>query len=390
LWNSQFIAQLDGVKLKEEPALEAVQEAADPKDEDKVPAKKGEFVKDTDGALPQKDYAEEYHRPLKGESQEKTGFAAYGPAADECVKFGPDGLRITLPAGYAGQRPGTGLVTDFGVKGDFEITMSFEILEEPKDAGLNTELSLVVVPQHAPEADVWLKANQNRASLAAQAGTAVSLRRFLATATKWKDETVTDQWGNEQMHLKEVVMPLDVPTVAVAGRLRLVRSGSSLFYCVAEGNSDTFTVLRKFEFGDKDLKNVRILASTGGPKATFDVRVTDWRIRADAFTRVPLGPRPASTPIAWILGASGLAAGLLIGGFLWWRKRRTGDTTRTTPALPEDQVARTAFTSFPCVDCGKTLKAKRELAGKKVKCPHCGKTGPVPEPVSAAIKSGNP
>src|SRR5262245_38221896 len=29
--------------------------------------------------------------------------------------------------------------------------------------------------------------------------------------------------------------------------------------------------------------------------------------------------------------------------------------------------------AFPCPHCGKTLAARRELAGKKVQCPKCGK-----------------
>jgi len=37
---------------------------------------------------------------------------------------------------------------------------------------------------------------------------------------------------------------------------------------------------------------------------------------------------------------------------------------------------------FACTGCGKSLKAREELAGKKVKCPGCGKAVPVPQAVS--------
>ena len=43
-----------------------------------------------------------------------------------------------------------------------------------------------------------------------------------------------------------------------------------------------------------------------------------------------------------------------------------------------DSTAKVAMVSFPCVGCGKKLKAKTELAGKSVKCPQCGKSTAVP------------
>ena len=36
-----------------------------------------------------------------------------------------------MPAGHQGPRPGTGLVTDFGVKGDFEITLCCPLSTAP-------------------------------------------------------------------------------------------------------------------------------------------------------------------------------------------------------------------------------------------------------------------
>ncbi|MCI0681615.1 MAG: sigma-70 family RNA polymerase sigma factor [Gemmataceae bacterium] len=404
LWGPRFIAQLDG-KLKEgtperpqqaNQADRADHDKEQGKDQGKAPPANVVIARDPDETPPQKDYAQEFYRPLQGEPDEKPGFVPYGPAADECVKFEPEGVRIGLPAGYQGKRPGTGLVTDFGVKGDFEITVSFEMLREPaaKDSGPNTELSLVIVPRHTPEPDVWVKANQNRASLARQGETPFSLRRFVAMSTTWNEETVTDQWGNELLHLKETVTPVDFPTGATKGRLRLVRSGSFLFYCVAEGDSDTFRTLRKTEFGTADLKNVRILASTGGPRASLDVRLTDWRIRADDFPRKAAVTPPTTMPMELILGASVLAVGLAVGGVLWLRHRR--DRTRSTVDKPGGVKSdATAYTSFRCADCGKTLKVKKDMAGKKVKCPHCGKTGLAPgdtttDPNSAAVKPGKP
>ena len=42
---------------------------------------------------------------------------------------------------------------------------------------------------------------------------------------------------------------------------------------------------------------------------------------------------------------------------------------------------------FSCTTCGKRLQVRAELAGKSIKCPHCGQTSPVPlRPVDVAIR----
>ena len=58
-----------------------------------------------------------------------------------------------------------------------------------------------------------------------------------------------------------------------------------------------------------------------------------------------------------------LLAAVVIGGVLFWRRRKTSAAT----------IPRMTFVSIACPDCGKKLKVKAELAGKKVKCGQCGK-----------------
>src|SRR5262249_50134849 len=81
---------------------------------------------------------------LKAMTDDRQGLELTGPAADQGVRFEPEGLRITLPAGYAGapgwhgqERPDAGVIVPVAVKGDFQVTVSFEILREPEpeDAG---------------------------------------------------------------------------------------------------------------------------------------------------------------------------------------------------------------------------------------------------------------
>ena len=137
---------------------------------------------------------------------------------DQFVGFDPEGLRITLPAGYQRQRPGYGLATTFGLKGNFEITAGYEILQEDRkveNPDLYTGLNLEVIPQR-PEGndpEQFVKPSQNRASLAR----ALWIRQrtlFLATATQWDGSAAKEEFTRKEF-----------PTTAKAGRLRLTPPG---------------------------------------------------------------------------------------------------------------------------------------------------------------------
>jgi hypothetical protein len=127
-------------------------------------------------ALPQ-----EYYQSLKGTPEDGQVFRLLGPDAQHYVKFEPEGLRITLPLGWGGERPSTGLVAGLAVKGDFEITIGFEILKEPEpaDAGESgTRLSLGVF-QDTPKPNV---ATISRSTVA-KTGRKV----FVAWTSLWND-----------------------------------------------------------------------------------------------------------------------------------------------------------------------------------------------------------
>ena len=47
------------------------------------------------------------------------------------------------------------------------------------------------------------------------------------------------------------------------------------------------------------------------------------------------------------------------------------------------------FIQFACEHCGKKLKVKAELAGKKVKCPGCAQAARVPARMEEAAKTHN-
>src|SRR3954447_15916767 len=84
---------------------------------------------------PAQEDAQHYQEPFKGPPQKAGDFRLIGADAGQCVKFEPEGLRISLRPGK--NHEPTGVATAFGVTGDFEITVHYEVLEEPapEDAG---------------------------------------------------------------------------------------------------------------------------------------------------------------------------------------------------------------------------------------------------------------
>lgn len=327
-------------------------------------------------------YPEDFHPPLQGESGEVPGLSIYGPDAAECVKFAAEGLRISLPGTYPVERPGTGCVTDFGVRGDFEITLSFEFVTEPRLGvwGNPTVLQLVVVPEEPVKAGLWHRTDQNRASLARVAPGRKASGQFRAQSTRWNNENLpTDEWGNENFNTIESLVSKQSPAQSATGRLRLVRGGPTLYFYVGEGADKDFSLLYQSEFGTKDLKNVRILARTGGPGASFNVRVTDLHIRADAFPKVgqaTLQPDQPAWARRWLVVVLALSFGITVpvGVLLYLRARR-----QVPQPSPTASPAPASAIGVNCPGCGKRLKVRRDLAGKKLKCPHCSGAVVVPE-----------
>jgi len=232
----------------------------------------GKDVIRKEGQAPKENITKEYYQSLKGKLTAETGLRLKGPGAEQCLNFADEGLRITLPTGYVGERPITGLATNFGVKGDFEITLNYEILQEPEraDAGESgTRLTLGIALN---------KANKNLANFS---------RKISANSgphyAVWSNTTDKDKPNSKSF-----------PTKAKSGRLRLARTGNILSYYASEGAENEFILLRAFPFGAEDLREIRITGNTGGEKASLDVRITDLRIRAAALLKTPqeLAPPP--------------------------------------------------------------------------------------------------
>jgi hypothetical protein len=204
--------------------------------------------------------AKDYYQSFKGATQKSIGFEFCGVNAEASVYFKPDGLCITLLSGWPGERPGTGVATTaVPVKGDFEVTVTFEVLAESAPSEDKSLFALDVVLD---------KPGANIASIC-RSVTAKGGPEFLTWMSLADNEPGKPRTTGRGF-----------PTRAKSGRLRLARSGADISYYACEGSDTEFKLLERHAFTREDVKEIRILGATGGPKASLDVRVADLHVRS--------------------------------------------------------------------------------------------------------------
>jgi Protein of unknown function (DUF1583) len=226
------------------------------------------------------------------------------------------GLRFTVPAGQA---DGATVVTKFGVGGDFEITGTFEALSSVRpDIGWGMGPELLVKP-----AGGWDKF--------ASAG------RFLRTDTTVYSLVHGHKVGDEKKYDASTI-----PTDSKTGQFRLIRTGGTLHFQVAEGASSVFRERFATEFGTEPLEFVRLAAVTGGSQKLVDALWKDLTIRAEelpGFSAPGARPRNLARNLRWF-GVSGLAV-VAVAAIIWWRagvRKRPPERVAKTPANRQETV----------------------------------------------------
>jgi serine/threonine protein kinase len=267
----------------------------------------------------------------------------------ECVRFEPEGLRITLPKDRQDLGP-VGIATNLDLTGDFEITTTFELLEaESPPPSYGVGLTLVV--RKPPPA-----------------GGSAAIGRLVRH--KDRQLVVWDQSFGE-LNGKPRTETGSFPITDMVGRLRLKRTGASLHYAWAPGVSgDRFKALYRCDFGHEPICRITVSGVTGRMLCALDARILDLRISAAQAADLPAAPSPfAST--------SGSQRGWLALGVLTvlvttfclaaWQARRT---SKRAASSPSGSGPSTALVS--CSRCSKSFKIKAKAVGKKLKCPDCG------------------
>jgi serine protease Do len=169
------------------------------------------------------------------------------------------GLQITY-APAKGLRQATGLYTMFALRGDFEVTVSFEILKADR-------------PQTGEGVDPILYASKQRG------GGAVSLGRLLLPDGKtvfMSDHllSVQGQWTHQRK---------SIATTATAGKLRLERQGTKIRFRANEAGQSEFVTVAEVEFGRADLYFVQLGGSLDGSEGGLDMRLLDFSVRAESL-----------------------------------------------------------------------------------------------------------
>jgi serine/threonine protein kinase len=265
------------------------------------------------------------------------------------------GMRITVPAG-----PDlplcSGYMTAFAVHGDFEATFAYEILKvDQPDRGFGVGVTLY-------------------AAIDPTAGDAVSLARRVTKEgdTIFVSDRMKPADGKLSHRTKER------PSTSATGKLRLRRVGSRMLFFVADGLDAEFVQLNEVEFGTADVRPIQVGGNSGRSNAGLDFRLLNFTVRAADMPGRP-DPAPASLPKAmakeWLVAVevAGLVVtlALLTLGALYFARRGRG--RGPAPATdPHPPTGASGFLTFPCPGCGKSIRARVELAGKKGRCVQCG------------------
>jgi hypothetical protein len=277
-------------------------------------------------ALAAVDDAATVHIDFRGKPLDNKLFAKVVGAKtvnDEHIRIDDGGLRITLddPATPLGEY---GIQAKFRIKGDFEITTSYELLKAEPGLAPAVGVTVYLKSAGASEHSVLLgRYNGNVMVLLPGDEHPTPAGYYQAT----RGSTVN---GRRQL------TSTNHAARGKTGKLRLVRVGPELTALAADADSNTFIEIdRRPDFGTEDVIFFRLAGQRNGRReATIDARFLDLEIRSpETFTAganpVTLDPSllqapPATPPLTggWLVAAEVSILLVLILLLALWRRRR--------------------------------------------------------------------
>jgi hypothetical protein len=233
-------------------------------------------------------------------------FHFFGPQVGKFAQLEPGcGLHVRLPAKRGQLDSGVGVHTRFTVAGDCEISLAYELVSVAKPlSGYGSGVIIYLeagMPKEPPKGFAIL-------------GRVVDVKGNPQHLVWYRLSDDKDQPGGTLKHF---------PARGRSnGWLRLVRTGSSLAWYVAEEQEQRFRQLLAVEWTTADLQAVRFVAHSGGSPTSLDICLQQAIIRADRLPNpqtVTLRRTPPWLP--WLLlFVSLLFVGLV--GYGLWRQRR--------------------------------------------------------------------
>lgn len=217
--------------------------------------------------------AQELYRDLRGAALDERLFEPFGAEARERIRSEPEGLRITLAKEHKATNP-VGLRLAFPIKGDFEITIGYELLHRDPPTGHGVGLELYAVTDTATAEAVRLA----RVARIAEGEVYMCSRM-----------TTTPEGKRQSRHRY-------LDTTCTSGHLRLTRKGRDVSFSASEEDG-VFHLLHFSELGAEDLRRVSVAAYPGLAVNAVDLRLRDIRIRTGSLPDVP--QEETSAPARW-------------------------------------------------------------------------------------------
>jgi len=212
-----------------------------------------------------------------------------------------EGLRFTLPddseVSYYAVSP------RIVVKGDFEVTAAFTVLDLPRPSqGFGAGLRVEVEDLQGERAAMQRLHRQDKGHV------------FAAYRGRRKEDDTYEHSAR--------MIPIEDPR-ARSGWLRLRRDGTKIEYHVADAGGEQFTKIHEEQFPADDVAKLRLAVQTGGSPTAVDVLWTYLDVRAQRLDRVY---QPPEKPKIWrmlivLLLAILLVAGLCLAVWLWLARR---------------------------------------------------------------------
>jgi hypothetical protein len=243
--------------------------------------------------------SEELGQTFNGQRYDLKKFRPTGANTAKSIQPETQGLRIRLPANRPNTLP-VGLIARSGIRGDFEITLSFEVLKVDRPtqghgAGISIWITLPTPTRDAATLAWLFNPDGERFLVANRAANAASGEREYHGATP-------------------------VPTNISFGRLRLARKDATLTYAVAEGASRDFQEIYQTEWSSADVETIRFAADTGGSPTSVDVRLREIAIHAADLGSARV-VATAKSPWQFRLVIVAIFS-VLAGAIYWFRRRR--------------------------------------------------------------------
>lgn len=223
----------------------------------------------------------------------------FGPRSSRTFALDTRGLRITLPAKRR-DPAAVGVSPRFRISGDFEITVTYEILSAQKpESGMGAGVQLWCAIGGEDPGAVLLGhlVNPRKDSAFVTIARGPPSEEEEPSSLKWFDAT-----GKK-------------------GKIRLTRTDSILRFLVAEGATDEFREVRQADVGTEPLRTFRLSANTNNVPAAVSVRLIDLTVRADEMGGAAVQAQRSRSWVFWVMGL-GLTTLVGVGILVWWRRSR--------------------------------------------------------------------